>query len=126
MMVFYVDEAGCLGALPSATSPIQPVFTLAGVILKQERLKNFTLDWLHLKDRFFPNLRVANSYFLDWITLEIKGAELRKHVRENRRDPRRHALGFMDKFLSLLEQYEVRLLGRLYVKPIGVAFNGRS
>jgi len=39
MMVFYVDEAGCLGTLPTATSPIQPVFTLAGVILQRERLK---------------------------------------------------------------------------------------
>jgi hypothetical protein len=126
MMVFYVDEAGCLGALTSATSPVQPVFTLAGVILKRERLKDFTLDWLHLKDRFFPNLQIANADFLDWITVEIKGAELRKHIRQGPRNPRRHALGFMDKFLDLLEHHEARLLGRLYVKPIGAAFNGKS
>ncbi|MGA2660751.1 MAG: hypothetical protein ABSH34_24975 [Verrucomicrobiota bacterium] len=26
MFIYYVDESGCLGTLPSATSPIQPVF----------------------------------------------------------------------------------------------------
>lgn len=125
-MVFYVDEAGCLGALPAPASPIQPVFTLAGVMLKRERLAEFTLDWLHLKERFFPNLRARNASFLDWIMVEIKGSELRKQVRQGSRDARRHALGFMDNFLTLLERNEARLLGRVYVKPIGAAFNGRS
>jgi len=126
MMVFYVDEAGCLGSLPAPASPIQPVFILAGVILKRERLEDFTLDWLHLNDRFFPNLRLPTADFLDWIMGEIKGGELRKHIRQGSRDQRRHALGFMDKFLGLLERHEARLLGRIYVKPIGAAFNGRS
>jgi len=75
MQIFYVDEAGCLGTLPSATAPIQPVFVLGGVILHQSRLRDFTLDWLHLKDQFFPNLLNPNSDFLDWIGVEIKGAE---------------------------------------------------
>ncbi len=126
MLIFYVDEAGCLGALPSSTSAVQPVFTLAGTMLEQERLKDFTLDWLHLKDRFFPKLRNPNSDFLDWIKLEVKGTELRTHIRQGPRDRRRHALGFMDKFLALLERHEARLLGRIYVKPVGPAFNGRS
>jgi hypothetical protein len=126
MMVFYVDEAGCLGTLPTATSPIQPVFTLAGVILQRERLKDFTLDWLHLKERFFPNLRPPTADFLDWIMIEIKGSELRKSIRLGARDPRRHALGFMDNFLDLLERNQARLLGRIYVKPVGPVFNGRS
>jgi hypothetical protein len=32
----------------------------------------------------------------------------------------------MDKFLGLLENHGGRLLARMYVKPIGVAFHGRS
>ncbi len=83
------------------------------------------MDWLHLKVRFFPNLQIPDSDFLDWIAVEVKGADLRKRVRESRRDPRRQALGFMDKFLDLLEQNGARLLARLYVKPIGAPFNGR-
>lgn len=126
MQVFYVDEAGCTGMLPSATAQIQPVFVLGGVILNQSRLRDFTLDWLHLKDRFFPNLQIPNSDFLDWIAVEIKGAELRRRIREGRRDPRRQALGFMDRFLDLLETHDARLLARLYVKPIATPFNGRS
>lgn len=126
MQVFYVDEAGCTGMLPSATAPIQPVFVLGGVILDQSRLRDFTLDWLHLKDRFFPGLKAPNADFLDWIAVEIKGADLRRRIRDGKRDPRRQALGFMDKFLELLEKHDARLLARLYVKPIGVAFNGRS
>jgi hypothetical protein len=66
MMVFYVDEAGCLGTLPTATSPIQPVFAIAGIVLRRECLHDFTLDWLDLKERFFPNLRPVAADFLDW------------------------------------------------------------
>ena len=126
MQVFYVDEAGCTGMLPSATSPIQPVFVLGGVLLDQSRLRDFTLDWLHLKDRFFPKLHPPNADFLDWIAVEIKGADLRKRIREGKRDPRRQAIGFMDKFLDLMEGHGARLLARLYVKPIATPFNGRS
>lgn len=126
MMVFYVDEAGCLGTLPTAISPIQPVFAIAGIVLRRECLQAFTLDWLNLKERFFPNLRPLAPDFLDWIMVEIKGSELRKSIRQGPRDPRRHALGFMDKFLHLLEGHNAKLLGRIYVKPIGPIFNGRS
>lgn len=126
MFVFYVDESGCTGMLPSATSPIQPVFVLGGIVFDQQRVADFTLDWLHLKERFFPNLLGPNSDFLDGILVEIKGAGLRKQVRGTSRDGRRHALGFMDKSLELLEQHDVRLLGRIYVKPVGSPFNGRS
>jgi hypothetical protein len=126
MQVFYVDEAGCTGMLPSAVSPIQPVFVLGGVLLHQSRPQGFTLDWLRLKGRCFPNLQIPNSDFLDWIAVEIKGADLRKRIREGPRDPRRQALGFMDKFLDLLETHDARVLARLYVKPIATSFNGKS
>ena len=126
MHVFYVDEAGCTGALPSATSPIQPVFVIGGIVLKQQHLRDFTLDWLHLKARFFPSLQAAGSNFLDWVAVEIKGADLRRRIREGKRDPRRQALGFMDRFLDLLEACDARLLARVYVKPVAAPFNGRS
>ncbi len=68
MQVFYVDEAGCTGTLASAVSPIQPVFVVGGVMLHQARLQDFTLDWLHLKDRFFPN-QDANQWWRGGITV---------------------------------------------------------
>lgn len=125
MHLFYFDESGCLGTLPSATSPIQPVLALGGMVLDERRVAGFTRDWLNLKERFFPGLRRPNADFLDWILVEIKGAELRKQVRADSRDARRHALGFLDKTLGLLEMHDARLLARVYVKPVGVPFNGR-
>lgn len=126
MFFFYTDEAGCTGVLPSATSPVQPVFILAGIVLREDRLKPVTHDLLNLKQRYFPRLLPASANFLDWITAEVKGADLRRQVRGTNRDDRRHALGVMDKLLALLEKHDAKILGRLYVKPIGGAFNGKA
>lgn len=111
---------------PRQQHPFSPFSLLGGLVLPRDRLPAFTLDWLHLKERFFPGLRTAAMDFLDLISVEVKGADLRKQIREGPRDPRRHALGFMDKFLGLLEGHGTRVLARVYVKPIGIAFNGRS
>jgi hypothetical protein len=126
MQVFYLDEAGCTGMLPSATAPIQPVFLLGGIAIPQSNIKDFTLDWLHLKQRFFPRAASPEASFLDGITLEVKGADLRHAIRENNRNPRRHALGFMDKFVDFLRNYDARLFARIYIKPVALPFDGRS
>jgi hypothetical protein len=126
MFVFYTDEAGCTGALPSAMSPVQPVFILAGLVLREDRLKPVTHDLLNLKQRYFPRLLPASANFLDWITAEVKGADVRRQVRGTSRDNRRHALGVMDKLLALLERHDAKVLGRLYVKPIGGPFAGKA
>lgn len=39
---------------------------------------------------------------------------------------RRQATGFVDKIVRLLEAHEVRLLARIWVKPLGEPFVGRS
>jgi hypothetical protein len=38
MLICYVDDAGCTGALPTAESPVQPVFMVGAVVLDQARL----------------------------------------------------------------------------------------
>lgn len=126
MHIFYIDDAGCTGVLPSSTSEIQPVFCLSGIILKQSDLESFTTDFLGLKSKFFPGLTPSSGEFLDWIKVEIKGSELRRQIRDGNRDERRHALGFMDKSLYLCEKYHAKILGRIYVKGIGVAMNGTA
>jgi hypothetical protein len=124
MIVFYLDEAGCTGALPAPNSPIQPVFVLAGIIMPRDGIKPLTSDLLRMKERYYPHRLPANADFLDWILYEIKGADLRKQIRVGNRDERRHAIGVMDSFVSLLEMYNCRILGRLYVKGIGARFKG--
>lgn len=126
MFLFYLDEAGCTGALDSPQSVIQPIFVLAGAIMGQRNVQNLTWEWLQLKQRFFPNRLPGGSKFLDWMRIEIKGADVRRDVREGNRDERRAALGFLDKSLGILEKHDVRLLGRLYVKPIAGAFDGTA
>ncbi len=54
MYLCYVDESGCLGALPDAGSPIQPVFAIAGVVLDHGCLHAVTGELLELKRRFYP------------------------------------------------------------------------
>lgn len=126
MHFFYVDEAGCLGALPTATAPVQPVFALAGIIIDQYYLGKFTWDFLGLKQEFFPGLAPQSGEVLDWVRVEIKGSDLRNQVKEGSRDKRRHALRFMDKFLALLEIYNARIVGRIFVKKIGLPMNGTA
>lgn len=126
MHFFYIDDAGCTGALLSSTSEIQPVFCLSGIILRQQYLDGFTRDFLALKERFFPGLRPQSGEFLDWIKSEIKGSDLRRIIREGNRDSRRQVIGFMDKGITLLEKYGARILGRIYIKGIGEPFNGTS
>ncbi len=126
MYFFYIDEAGCLGALPSKTAQIQPIFTVAGIILEDRHLGRFTMDFLNLKEQFFPGMQPQSGEFLDWIKVEIKGAELRRQIREGGRDKRRHSLGVMEKLISLFEKYNVRIVGKLFVKGIGKPIDGAA
>jgi hypothetical protein len=125
MYLCYIDESGCTGALPSATSPIQPIFVIAGIIIEQSQLKSLTTSFLDLKRRFFPR-KMPNSFLLDSILVEIKGSDLRRFAVSSSNKERRQAIGFLDHILALLEQYHARIIGRIWIKGIGAAFDGRS
>ena len=122
----YLDESGCLGALPSAASQVQPVFALVGLIVPASRLERMTREFMNLKRRFNPGLFSGDAHDLDAILREVKGASLRKDLRSSNRNRRRAALGFLDGALDLLERTGVRLVGRVWVKPVGGPFKGRE
>lgn len=127
MRICYVDEAGCTGGLPSLVSDIQPVFVLCGVSFRVQDLGSLTHDFLQLKRRFFPNLLdSATAPYLSWVLPEIKGADLRKQAVSGSRRQHRHARGFLDAVLKLLEANDARLYGRVWVKGVAQPFNGRS
>jgi len=123
MYVCYVDEAGCTGMLPSATSNIQPAFMLVGLTVPQDRLTALTVAFLRLKKRFFPGL-ATGPQFLDAVRAEVKGNELRKAIASGARRERRQAIGFLDKTIELLNNNSARFFGRVYVKAIGAGFDG--
>ena len=96
MHICYMDESGCTGILPNHQSticflicstrvsrrcdvtPIQPVLVLAAVIVDESRLHKLTIDYLNLKQRFFPGKLPVTAEFLQWILAEVKGSEIRK------------------------------------------------
>ncbi len=124
MYLCYIDEAGCPGALPSATSNVQPILVLTGLFFPQANLMTLTKEFLDLKATFNPN--VASPFSLDIARYEIKGSNLRQDIRKGNRNQRRRAFGFIDKSLDILDRHEAKLVAKVYVKAPGAPFNGRA
>lgn len=126
MKICYVDEAGCTGVLPTATSDIQPVLVFGGLIIDYGRLHYMTDRLLNLKQRFFPGAAPIGTSHMGWILHEIKGAELRRDAAGGNRNIRRHRMGYLTEILNLCEACDAKLIGRVWVKGIGRPFNGTS
>lgn len=126
MYLCYVDEAGCTGSLPSPSSPIQPVLLVIGLIIPQENITPITHDFLNFKQQFFRGLGTPSQDYLDWMLNEVKGADLRKLVKKTNRNSQRFAFRVMDHLLTLLERYDAKYIGRVWIKNTGAAFNGRA
>lgn len=124
LKICYVDESGDTGQLTSATSPVQPALVITGVILDHQNLRAITEDFINLKRRRFPNL-TPRSY-MSAILAEIKGAELRKLGASSSRNQRRQAFGFLNETLSLLETYDAKIIGRVWVKGIAVPISASA
>lgn len=128
MHILYIDEAGDLGALPAsppANGNDQPVLVIGGLVINALRLDHVTQDFLDLKRRWFPGLPYPSDKHLDGILPEIKGADLRRNATRGSRRVKRHAIGFLDKIVQLLADYDVKLVARIWVKPLGQPFEGR-
>lgn len=125
MYLNYIDEAGCPGALPSATSSVQPVLVIASLFIPQDQLVSLTRNFLLLKRHFNPAL-VGSHHWWDIAIAEIKGADLRSDIRNAGRNRRRAVYGFLDRVLKLLEDSQAKLVARIYVKGPGLPFNGKA
>lgn len=129
MHLCYVDESGdpapfpCLRTLHSGA---QPVFILLGVFIPRSRLRDLTSDLINLKQCFFPGIQKTNANFLDWLPLEVKGAEIRKSIRDGGRNKRRAAFRVLDRVIEIAESNGIRIAGRVFIKPLGGRFDGRA
>jgi hypothetical protein len=55
---------------------------------------------------------------------EIKGADIRKKARSTNRKERRFSYTLIDSALKILETHNAMLMARVYIKPVGLPFNG--
>ncbi len=118
MLTCYVDEAGngesLLSTSPSNTTP---VFVVAGLILNNKKLGELTKEFLSLKRKFYGQM---NPHRQDdhWVLREVKGATLRGAFRKGNRQARRTAEGFINHTFDLLEVYQAKVIGRVWVKEL--------
>jgi hypothetical protein len=96
---------------------------IAGLIIERSALAPLTIDFLQLKSRFYSGkLNLAGPY-LERVLVEIKGADIRRDIRSERRRERSHALSFLYAVMGLLETHKVKLSARVWVKGIGEPFD---
>lgn len=126
MKICYIDEAGCSGKLPGATSNIQPALIIAGLIIDYSQLHAVTKALMDLKRDMFPGRSLDQHHYLSHILSEIKGSELRKHASADGRNLRRHAMRFMHLCLKICEDADAKIVGRVWIKEIGTEIKGGS
>jgi hypothetical protein len=126
MFVCYVDEAGCTGVLPSATSPIQPLFCIAGLAVNLNNLVALTGEFISLKEKYFRNKLPTARPRLEYLLAEIKGGDVRTTFRRCGRNARRHRLLFLGEILDLVDHHGGRLFGKVFIKGIGAPQYGTA
>jgi Protein of unknown function (DUF3800) len=121
LQLCYVDESGTAETLLDTDPRQQPVIVIAGVSLPERDLSAVTHEWIELKTRFYPSIGRQGHGWLDAILHDMKGAKLRKGFRVGASGRRRkQAVGLIDGVLGLLERHEARIVGRVWVKRLGV------
>lgn len=126
MQICYVDEAGDTGAFDPTNPLSQPVLVLTGVFIRQEQLAQLTRDVMLLKQRFFPNRKNIAPHWHDWLQVEVKGADLRRIIRDGAANEQRRVLRFLDQLLRLLERHGIQLTSRIYLKTALNGFDGTT
>ena len=91
MKMCYVDESGDTGPFDQQERNSQPIFLLCGLLMDQSDLEDMTRDIINLKQTHFPAYAQSATHWHDWLKVEVKGASLRRALREGRRDTMRQS-----------------------------------
>jgi hypothetical protein len=102
MQLCYVDESGDTGVFVAAERNSQPIFVLCALLLDQAKLEDLTRQVISVKQTFFPRHGQHATHWHDWLNIEIKGADLRRALREHNHQSTRHTIGFLDAVIRLL------------------------
>jgi Protein of unknown function (DUF3800) len=123
--ICYVDESGSADLLCEKTTNSTPILAIGGLIVPGGQQLNLAWDFLQLKKIYNPSLARA-TYLSEVIRTEVKGSDLRADLRAGTRRRRRRAIGFLDKVFTLVERYQCRLVGRVWVKDLDVELIDRK
>lgn len=115
--ICFIDESGGF-EVPASNPAATPLMAIVGLIVDTGEIEEATDELLDAKRRFFPQ-KCRAPLHLDHILAEVKGADLRSSIRSNSRNPRRHAFGYLDCVADILEQRQMVIIGRVWIKAVG-------
>ncbi|HVA61796.1 MAG TPA: DUF3800 domain-containing protein [Mycobacteriales bacterium] len=115
MHICYVDESGGSEPPNSPISGVTPAMVIMGLVLPSRLVPAFTREFLDLKRRHFPK-RFETGPGLSHILQEVKGSEFLQRTRSDSRNRRRHARQVRNDLVDLLETYDGRIIGRVWIK----------
>lgn len=110
--------------LPNPVVDITPAFIVSALFIDHTNLQQITNQFLDHKQRSF--LKHAGLRWHDCMRTEIKGSALRRDIRAGDKATRRMATNFIKNILIMLEECNAKLVARVYIKGIGVPFNGKA
>ena len=121
MHICFIDESGGF-EVPASNPAATPLMVIVGLIIDSSQISCVTDRLLQVKRTFFPQ-RCQSHFPLDDILCEIKGGDVRASLRSPGRNTRRHANGYLNQVVGILEQCQVSLIGRVWIKEIGKALD---
>lgn len=126
MQLCYVDESGKADTLLKAEPDQQPVVVIGGIAVPEQSLTGLTHDWIGLKTRFTPSmLKRGRKGWLDGILAEPKGTTARRGFKaRGTLRQRKNSIGYIGGTLGLIEKYDARIIGRLWVKRLDAENDG--
>jgi len=110
----YLDESGS-AERPDGDPSASPVMAIVGVIVDARLVPVLTREFLALKRQFFPE-RFGTGRSLSHMLVEVKGTDVLKLTRSANRYHRHKARAIRAALLDLLERFDCRIIGRVWVK----------
>jgi hypothetical protein len=120
----FIDESGGFEA-PASNPSATPLMAIVGLIIDTSEIADATDQLLKAKRLYFPQKCQAPKP-LDHILAEVKGGDVRASLRSPRRNTRRHAKGYLYRIVEILEQRQISIVGRVWIKDVGQALDPRG
>lgn len=123
MHICYIDEAGCPGYLPANNTEIQPILIIAGLALPKEALDSIGRQFIKIKQQYLYGETKPNFRHQDVLN-ELKGADLRKDIREGIKAKADKAHKLAHQILEILVTHGAELYGQVIIKVPDDKFDG--